>query len=122
MKNEKNKRKFLGFLILMIFAIAIFNIWITYNTKGYNGWFDVVFTVLESYIFIFSTYYLLLTMFGWKKYTKEYKDADPKTKFAIIVPGHNEEKVIREKLENCLKIDYPKEKFNIIVKHINYYI
>lgn len=116
MKNEKNKRRFLGFLVILIFVIAIFNIWKTYSTVGYNTWFGVIFTLMESYIFIFSTYYLLMTMFGWKKYTKKYKDADPKTRFAIIVPGHNEEKVISGIVKNLNNdMNYPRDLFEVFV-------
>jgi len=33
----------------------------------------------------------------------------------LVIPVHNEEKVIREKLENALAIDYPREKLEILV-------
>lgn len=37
----------------------------------------------------------------------------------IMIVAHNEEKVIKEKLENVLKIDYPKEKMEILVSSDN---
>jgi len=33
----------------------------------------------------------------------------------MVIAAYNEEKVISDKLENCLAIDYPKDKFEIIV-------
>jgi cellulose synthase/poly-beta-1,6-N-acetylglucosamine synthase-like glycosyltransferase len=33
----------------------------------------------------------------------------------LLIPVFNGEKVIRDKLENCLKLDYPRDKFRIIV-------
>ena len=33
----------------------------------------------------------------------------------IVIPVHNEENQIRAKIENCLKIDYPKDELKIIV-------
>src|SRR3972149_4417414 len=33
----------------------------------------------------------------------------------LIVAAHNEEKVINEKIENCLDLDYPEDKLEIIV-------
>ncbi|MFC1590528.1 glycosyltransferase, partial [Candidatus Omnitrophota bacterium] len=33
---------------------------------------------------------------------------------SLIIPSHNEERVIREKVENVLSIDYPKDKLEII--------
>ena len=37
------------------------------------------------------------------------------TTLSIVIPAYNEEKRIKEKLDNSLKQDYPKEKFEIIV-------
>lgn len=36
-----------------------------------------------------------------------------------MIVAHNEEKVIRSKLENAIKLDYPKEKFKILVSSDN---
>ncbi|MBE5819575.1 MAG: glycosyltransferase [Clostridiales bacterium] len=47
------------------------------------------------------------------------KKLDYEPKVTIMVVAHNEEKVIEEKLENLLKIDYPKEKIEILVSSDN---
>lgn len=38
---------------------------------------------------------------------------------SLVVIAHNEEEVIREKIENSLSLDYPKEKFQIIMASDN---
>ena len=36
-------------------------------------------------------------------------------KVSLIIPAHNEEKVLREKIENSLSLDYPEELFSIVI-------
>lgn len=75
-------------------------------------------------IFCFFVLLIIWTMVGYPifilflgKLTNKKIDRDYQYKpsVTLLIAAHNEEKVIRDKLENCLKIDYPKEKFNIIV-------
>ena len=47
------------------------------------------------------------------------KKLDYEPNVTIMVVAHNEEKVIKEKLENLLKIDYPKEKLEILISSDN---
>ena len=47
-----------------------------------------------------------------KKNEKDYSYAPS---VSIMVVAHNEEKVIEEKLNNLLKVDYPGEKLEILV-------
>lgn len=47
------------------------------------------------------------------------KKLDYEPNVTIMVVAHNEEKVIKEKLENLLKIDYPKEKIEILISSDN---
>lgn len=35
--------------------------------------------------------------------------------FAVIIPAHNEEKVIAETLQSCADLDYPKDKYTVYV-------
>jgi cellulose synthase/poly-beta-1,6-N-acetylglucosamine synthase-like glycosyltransferase len=55
----------------------------------------------------------------WPKAEKEKNEPDACQGFepaiSIIIPVYNEEKVIREKIENTLSLDYPKERREIIV-------
>ena len=53
-------------------------------------------------------------MFGFFR-NKEKKNYDPKNKFALIIAAHNEEVVIGNLIESMLKLDYPKEMYDIFV-------
>lgn len=53
----------------------------------------------------------------FKKKEKIKKDYEPTV--TIMIAAHNEEKVIEEKLENVLNLDYPKSKTNILVTSDN---
>ncbi|MBF0343287.1 MAG: glycosyltransferase family 2 protein [Nitrospirae bacterium] len=46
---------------------------------------------------------------------KEIKTQNDTPYVSIIISAYNEENVIREKIENCLDLDYPKDKLEIIV-------
>lgn len=39
---------------------------------------------------------------------------EPDTKVTLLIAAYNEEDVIKEKMENCLKLDYPPELFEIV--------
>ncbi len=61
-------------------------------------------------------YYCLLALCAFKFNKEEEKqNNNPIHSFAIIIPAHNEETVISETLESCLKLDYPEAKFDIYV-------
>lgn len=54
----------------------------------------------------------LLTHFLKKRHKRSF---DFKPKVSILIPVYNEEKVIRQKIENCLDLDYPKQLLQILV-------
>lgn len=61
-------------------------------------------------------YPLLLAALGavfGRPWRKDTCGADPDV--TLIVPAHNEESVIGQKIRNCLDLDYPRDKFEIIV-------
>lgn len=70
-----------------------------------------------SLLFIFYAYFgypLLLTVLSFFiKKNVEKKDITPNVSF--IITAYNEEKRIKDKIENTLKQDYPEEKLEIIV-------
>lgn len=62
----------------------------------------------------YTLYFLLFVLLGLKtKKNTEFKA--PVNKFAIIIPAHNEEKVIEELINNLKKLDYPKNLYDIYV-------
>lgn len=72
---------------------------------------------LVAYTYV--AYYVVLWLLG--RLRTKLADSSPQGKggaeptVSIIVAAHNEEKAIRERLENILALDYPHEKLEIIV-------
>lgn len=68
-------------------------------------------------IYPYAIYPLLLTIFSRLK-KQSITPSDRKLyqpEVTLIISAHNEESVIKEKLENTLSIDYPTEKFEVVV-------
>jgi len=76
-----------------------------------------------KFVFWLSLILILLTYFGlpavlWflsKFPRKRYvTDSEYEPDVSVIIPVHNEENILKEKIENCLKLNYPAEKLEII--------
>jgi len=73
--------------------------------------------LIGSVFLIFFSYFgypLTLLLVGWVR-GKEVKRAEFYPSVTFIVTVHNEEKRIKDKLENTLSLDYPKGKLQILV-------
>ena len=82
----------------------------------------VAVAIVEALIMIFSTwlmflmvYQIVLSFVGFKKKTKDYQDHDPEARFLVLVPAHNEEKVIATMIDNLNRMDYPRELYDFII-------
>ena len=64
-------------------------------------------------IILFSSYTILMYTYSRKKEETSKNDHLPKV--TLIIPMYNEEKVIRKKIENTAKLDYPTDKLKIIL-------
>ena len=64
-------------------------------------------------IILFSSYTILMYTYSRKKEKTSKNDHLPKV--TLIIPMYNEEKVIREKIENTAKLNYPTDKLKIIL-------
>lgn len=73
---------------------------------------------VQLILFILSVYYFIIMVSGWlpipagnrkKNHVLRYH------RFAIVIPAHNEEKVIRSMVESLHKQQYPKDLFDIFV-------
>ena len=60
-------------------------------------------------------YQLVVGLFGFRKKDKDYKDHDPASRFLILVPAHNEERVIGDIVRNLRELDYPRELYDYYV-------
>lgn len=71
-------------------------------------WFSVFFV-----IYSYTIYPVLLTIFS-KLFANPVKPVEHHyPSVGVLVPVHNEEKVIRKKIENILSLDYPADKISI---------
>jgi cellulose synthase/poly-beta-1,6-N-acetylglucosamine synthase-like glycosyltransferase len=79
---------------------------------------------LPEFVFWFSALVVLLVYVGYPAFVwllghlvgkgaPRRRDIQPCV--TVIIPVHNEEDIIREKLENCLRVDYPRDKLQIVV-------
>ena len=76
--------------------------------------FKIIIDVIIYFSLIYGSYYLLMSVFAFKKNKK--KKIDGKTNyFAVLVAARNEEKVIVELIESLKRQNYDKNKFKIYV-------
>jgi cellulose synthase/poly-beta-1,6-N-acetylglucosamine synthase-like glycosyltransferase len=71
-----------------------------------------------NFFFLFHTYFLYhhLIRFLARIFRKKWdRDSSHRPSVSIIIPAHNEESVIDKKIQNCLSLDYPGNKLEIIV-------
>lgn len=70
-------------------------------------------------IYTYFGYPLILTIVSIFRKNKSINQHEPNNRFqpfvSLIIAAHNEEKVIRQKIENSLAIDYPENRFEIIL-------
>ena len=56
-----------------------------------------------------------LTVFGFKRDTRDYQEHEPESRFLVLVPAHNEEKVIGDMIRNLQAMDYPAELYDFYI-------
>ncbi len=81
--------------------------------------FETIFFVLQSpfllLALVLALYLLVITLAPFVIWKKKKKTPSGKKKFAIIIPAHNEEKVIESTLRSARQIAYPHDLFDVIV-------
>ena len=68
-----------------------------------------------AFLTFIMIYQIVVGFFGFKKAKKDYKDHDPESRFLVLVPAHNEEKVIGDIIRNLDGMDYPKELYDFYI-------
>jgi len=68
----------------------------------------------QIFVFAITCYYLVLGLIGLFR-KQEKKNYTPKNKFALLIAAHDEEVVIGSLIESMLKLDYPKDMYDIFV-------
>jgi cellulose synthase/poly-beta-1,6-N-acetylglucosamine synthase-like glycosyltransferase len=70
---------------------------------------------VAQWIFVLYTFYTLLLPVAGLWTRQLTTRVPPRSRFAIVVPAHNEERVVDKLVESCLAIDYPRELFDVYV-------
>lgn len=71
--------------------------------------------VLTLWLMAIIVYQLYISVFGFKRVSRDYQDHDPKLKYLVLVPAHNEAAVIAGIVENLQSMDYPKELYDFYI-------
>lgn len=74
--------------------------------------FAVIYILMQVVTGLITAYYLVLSVFGFR-HRKHVVTHKPKKRFAVIIPAHNEERVVGMLLDSLKKQTYPKELFDI---------
>jgi cellulose synthase/poly-beta-1,6-N-acetylglucosamine synthase-like glycosyltransferase len=74
----------------------------------------IFWTCVAALFYVYAGYPLLVYLIS-RAFPKNVKRAECEPQVTILITAYNEEKDIRQKLENTLLIDYPPEKLEILV-------
>ena len=74
----------------------------------------IFWTCFAILCYIYAGYPVLLWMFGRRR-KRNMSTSVYEPKVTMVVPAYNEEELIEEKILNCLSLDYPRNKLEVIV-------
>ena len=77
-----------------------------------NGVFDVVYSVVQILTLLIGLYQFAISIFGFR-HRKEDIVHEPQKRFAVIIPAHNEERVVGPLIDSIQGQHYPRELFEI---------
>ena len=72
-------------------------------------------SVTSAFLLFMMGSQLIIGLFGFTRKDKDYADHDPESRFLVLVPAHNEEKVISDIIRNLQQMDYPKELYDFYI-------
>ena len=77
---------------------------------------ETLFWLLAALVlYVYLGYPLLLLILSKIRPTPPIQKADITPTVSLLIPAYNEKKVIAQKIENSLALDYPRDKLEIIV-------
>ncbi|MBP3645295.1 MAG: glycosyltransferase family 2 protein [Clostridia bacterium] len=71
--------------------------------------------VMSVWLIVLLLWQVLISFFGFSRKTKNYQDHEPEKRFLVLVPAHNEEKVIGDIINNLSHMDYPREMYDFYI-------
>ncbi len=106
-------------IILLALSIIIIttSLWLinTYNTFSGLLFLVTIFLLIQGSFATYSMLYAWLEPDNLDQIRPPKTNADKKLSFSLIVPVRNEEKVITETLAAMKQIDYPQDKYEILI-------
>src|SRR5215813_8719546 len=78
-------------------------------------WTVILILATLLFLYPFAIYPALLWFFADRKSDHDNPPEPVFPSVALVICALNEQKIIRQKLENCLQLRYPKEKLSIVV-------
>lgn len=74
----------------------------------------IVFKVIQFFLLFFWAYWAVISLFGFGK-PRKLREKAPQKRFLLMIPAHNEERVIGGVVENLSNLDYPRHMYDILV-------
>lgn len=75
----------------------------------------VVISIIGVVLYAYAGYPFVLYVLGLFRGRRIRRDESYNPRVILIISAHNEERIIREKIENSLALDFPKDKLKIVV-------
>lgn len=72
-------------------------------------------SVMSLWLMLLLAYQVVISFFGFRKNTRDYEMHDPKLRFLVLVPAHNEENVISDIISNLESMEYPRELYDFYI-------
>lgn len=71
--------------------------------------------VMSVWLIVLLLWQVFVSFFGFSRKVKTYQDHAPEKRFLVLVPAHNEEKVIGDIINNLSHMDYPREMYDFYI-------
>lgn len=77
---------------------------------------QIVLLIMELLLAVLVGYLLVLTVSAWRAARRQTPEpGQPAKRFAVLIPAHNEERLLPDLLQNLAQLDYPHELFTVHV-------
>lgn len=83
------------------------------NHNGMINFLSIWMILVAFEIILFSSFTLIMYFLSKKKEVSLKIDSLPT--LTLVIPMYNEEKIIKEKIENTSRLDYPKDRLKIVI-------
>ncbi|MET3726981.1 cellulose synthase/poly-beta-1,6-N-acetylglucosamine synthase-like glycosyltransferase [Fictibacillus halophilus] len=103
---EKNKA------LLFVFSLLLLTVSLFMELR--EEFLIYSFTALQLSVLSFWGYWVVISLFGFGR-PRQQKQHGPEKRFLILIPAHNEERVIGSLIQNLKKQEYPEHLYTVTV-------